>query len=519
MRLRTKAIKSSSSCFKAQQEPPSSCHHSHQTSPELENSSSQNIKIEAQPLTDPIKNNSSSLKQDIPSLDCIFQDLEAFVSRKKLESGSGNSPQSWSDELNSLILPVKILVSNFMDKIRSQTLTIQELKAKVGQNSGNSSRPPSKDFGKPLKDIIKKALGDDTKRPQGGQPGHKRHIRPPLTREEADGTKIHDIPANERFCPHCGGALQRAEDKDFDYETLEVPPDIRLLRFFNISHGYYCPACRTTHRKLPKGVAEVGLISNSVASLMVDFNISHHRSVKETKKYLHDVFKVDISTGTIEKTLRSVALILRPIYFELQDNVKERPVVNADETPHNCNGISSYTWTFVTDSSTVFKIGTRSYSVLESVMGDNYRGIVGSDCYGCYIKLKKDTKNSKAQLCLAHVQREFAYCMTTFSPKAIEYGFRNVKLVKELIHLKNLRKQIEDRSSSEWKKLTDELNKIGEKFIASAIDAPIDCKKATTLSKRFLEYGDLYTTFINYPDIEPTNNAALSESFFYPNVL
>src|SRR5215203_2772082 len=83
--------------------------------------------------------------------------------------------------------------------IVAQREHIRELEARLGQNSSNSSRPPSAD--PPQAPPRQKAPATGRKR--GGQPGHRGAYRALLPAEQVDEVVV-VVP---EICRHCGQPL------------------------------------------------------------------------------------------------------------------------------------------------------------------------------------------------------------------------------------------------------------------------------------------------------------------------
>src|SRR3954452_19177377 len=83
--------------------------------------------------------------------------------------------------------------------VRQQQAVIQELTAKLGQNAGNSSIPPSANPPGAPKPVVK----PKSKRPPGAQPGHAPHLKQLLPPERVK-TVVPFVPDQ---CPHCHTAL------------------------------------------------------------------------------------------------------------------------------------------------------------------------------------------------------------------------------------------------------------------------------------------------------------------------
>lgn len=82
-----------------------------------------------------------------------------------------------------------------VDLLLSLMAEVEELKRRLGQNSGNSSQPPSSDPPQASKRAGRKPSG----RKPGGQPGHEGRHRPMVA--DPDRTLVH---SPER-CDGCGG--------------------------------------------------------------------------------------------------------------------------------------------------------------------------------------------------------------------------------------------------------------------------------------------------------------------------
>jgi hypothetical protein len=149
----------------------------------------------------------------------------------------------------------------------------------------------------------------------------------------------------------------------------------------------------------------LGLVSNAVLAFICDLNVNYHQSIRKCKFLLEQRFCAKFSIGYINKMLKHVASVLRPLALEVRDAIARKPVLNIDETQHRFKGGNLYTWVFVADGLVEFRIGTRSYYPLEVTLGPNFKGTIGTDCYGCYIKfIKEHIETIKLQHCLAYVK-------------------------------------------------------------------------------------------------------------------
>ena len=94
---------------------------------------------------------------------------------------------------------------------------VQELEARLGQNSTNSSRPPSSD----PPTAPPRPLAGPTGRRRGGQPGHPSHQRALLPPEQVDQRVAH-WPTH---CRRCQAPLSPvAAGEPVRHQVPELPP-------------------------------------------------------------------------------------------------------------------------------------------------------------------------------------------------------------------------------------------------------------------------------------------------------
>src|SRR5947209_7708689 len=114
---------------------------------------------------------------------------------------------------------------------------IAELEQRLGRNSANSSRPPSSD--PPSLKRRPPAAASGKKR--GGQPGHRRHVRP-LVPPEGVRQVVECRPPS---CRWCGDALAGDDPEPIRHQVAEVPPVQPVVDEYRL-HRLRCPRCRTT---------------------------------------------------------------------------------------------------------------------------------------------------------------------------------------------------------------------------------------------------------------------------------
>ncbi|MEW6422950.1 MAG: IS66 family transposase [Deinococcota bacterium] len=273
---------------------------------------------------------------------------------------------------------------------------IAELEARLGQHSGNSSRPPSSD--------PPSAPARPSKAPRGGkrgaQKGHKGHHRSQVSPERVD----HRVRHRPTACRRCGRDLSSAPvvGEPVIHQVAELPPvravvtEHRLLRVC-------CPDCRThTRVELPAGVgpSHFGPRLTAFATLLSGrFRLSR----RETCALLSGLLDVPPSLGSVQARLEETSRALLPAYREVRAAVRASSAANVDETGWRLRRQRRWVWTAVTATATLFRLGRRGSPDARLLLGRDYRGVIGSDRWGAYRQYPPEQR----QLCWAHLRRDF----------------------------------------------------------------------------------------------------------------
>lgn len=121
------------------------------------------------------------------------------------------------------------VILDLMDKVEQLTAYTEQLTARVEQledqlkkNSGNSSKPPSTDWGQSGKSKGRSLRGKSSKNPDG-QPGHKGHTL------ERSANPDETIEHRLEFCPRTGRALSDADIVGTIHRQVFDIPEPKLI--------------------------------------------------------------------------------------------------------------------------------------------------------------------------------------------------------------------------------------------------------------------------------------------------
>ncbi len=378
-------------------------------------------------------------------------------------------------------------------RLRAELAKLHEENARPKKNSTNSSKPPSSDIIKPPR---KKPKGK--KRKRGGQKGQTRRDCK-LTLEQAQ--EIAPYRPEKKSCGNCGARLKKddniAPKITFQYELPEQP--VTLTAY--LAHGEFCPDCGEIHYgKIPDEVAKAGLLGPRLTAFLATVRAEGNASLSGCQDVLK-ALGARIARSTICNALERMRRALQAPYDKLLERLPHETHLNIDETTLPQDGKKLWTWTFVARNFTVFKVDpSRSSAVLESVLGADCRAIIGSDLFGAYTKFAK-TAPVELQLCWAHLIRDLKLIADSPTKSVANYGERMLAISKKIFAVWHRRSESNaKRTERKLKQLKTEFLSKGTRTQAGGL--------ARTMSKRLKKEGARYFTFVDRPDLEPTNNIA-----------
>ena len=272
---------------------------------------------------------------------------------------------------------------------------VAELEARLGQNSRNSSKPPSSEgLGKPAPRSLRRRSG----RKPGGQSGH-------------DGTTLmqvaepdHEVVHEPGCCADCGRSLAGRPVTGIERRQLfDLPP----LRVEVTEHQLVERECVCGHRargRAPDGVEAPAQYGPRIAAIIVYLYVGQFLSKDRTAQALAELFGTPLSAGTVADVTARAAGRLDDFLDRVRDELAGSEVVGFDETGLRVEGKLHWVhcartgkYTLVTCHPRRGRAGIDDLGVLA-----RFSGIAVHDAWAPY-----DTYPDVAhQLCCAHVLRE-----------------------------------------------------------------------------------------------------------------
>ena len=300
----------------------------------------------------------------------------------------------WDQILPAVQAALVLIVEGYEQRIASLEAEVVGLKAQLGQNSQNSSRPPSSDG----PHVKRKPPQAPSGRKQGAQPGHRVHQRALVPVEEVSEVVV----CKPTCCRRCGRPVSGSDPAPWRQQVIDVPVPVPVITEYQL-HRLACASCGvTTCGALPMGVAST-CYGPRLASVVALCSGAYRLSKRMVASLCRDVLGVELAVGEICRIEQTVTQAVAPAVQEAQLYVQTCDT-NVDETPWKEHRQRRWLWTAVTAQVSVFAIATsRGAVVLEALLGELYAGIVTSDRAKAY-----DTRPLRGrQICWAHLARDF----------------------------------------------------------------------------------------------------------------
>lgn len=286
---------------------------------------------------------------------------------------------------------LEAVFARYEERIACLQQQVEQLQQPPGQNSTNSSKPPSSDGPQVKRQPPKPRSG----KRRGAQPGHTFQQRPLLP---ADDTR----PLKPSNCRGCGHPLQGVDPQPLRHQVLELPVLRPLVTEYQL-HRLSCPQCGLqTCATLPAGVPQGGYGPRFQA--VVSLLTGHYRLSKRlVVAFCQDICGVPLSVGQVcaleQQTARATDPVVQPLVAHAATQS-----ANVDETSWRQANQRAWLWVVVTASVTVFRLRlSRAAAVAKELLQLSAGQIITTDRYRGYAWIPL----AQRRLCWAHLLRDF----------------------------------------------------------------------------------------------------------------
>jgi len=294
-----------------------------------------------------------------------------------------------------MVLPVEVeeLIASLRREIVALRAEVADLRRQLGQDSANSSKPPSSD-GLKKKPCHPGSLRGRSGKASGGQTGHEGGTLRQVV--DPDFVVRHEACA----CGHCGSSLDPRSATGIEKRQVFDLAERPLLVTEHQASIYRCENCRgATKAAFPDGVVSAAQYGERVKAAAVYLNIQQLIPEDRTAQALSDLFGAPlICPASIVAWVGKKAQELRPVYAFIGERVAEAKVRHLDETGFRIAGKLQWLHTTSSLAFTFYRADEKRGAIPEDLQG----GVVVHDHFLPYRRL--DAVDHA--FCNAHILRE-----------------------------------------------------------------------------------------------------------------
>ena len=250
-------------------------------------------------------------------------------------------------------------VSGERDRLQEQEIAllrarVAELEARLGQNSRNSSRPPSSEgYEKPAP----RSRRQRSDRKTGGQPGREGKT---LRQVERPDEVVRHAPAS---CEDCGASLAEAPVTSTETrQVFDLPQVVLRVVEHQIEHRL-CGCGQVSMATAPAGVGAPAQYGPGVRALATYLLAGQHLPLARTAELLGELVGAPISEGSLAGWYTQAAAGLDGFDAALKSALGAADVLGVDETGARVDGGLAWIHAARTDTLTRYTVSARRGTV------------------------------------------------------------------------------------------------------------------------------------------------------------
>ena len=347
------------------------------------------------------------------------------------------------------------------------------------------------------------------------RPGRKRGQGKFVRRALPPGHPIQETKtAPLQGCPECGGQLRDLHTHEQYVTDLPVVA-VQTTRF--VTYSGYCRQCRKRVRsrhpeQTSQATGAAGVqVGPRAKALAADLKHRLGVSYGKVSEVLNDAFGLQVSRSGWCQAGQKLARTAQPVYAELVEAIRQCSVVNADETGWRIGTLAAWLWVFTHREVTVYTIrDNRSSDAVVDILGEQFQGILTSDCYLAYDdrKLKEWLK----QKCVGHLLKDLKAMQESKHGRALHFARHVTLLLQQALALKRQKASLDPFTFFQRAKVLE-----------ARLDALIASRRRLSdrdnarFAKRLRKHRPHLLRFLYVDDLDATNN--LAERMLRPAVI
>lgn len=402
----------------------------------------------------------------------------------RLEAEFAAARARWEEERAALQAQIRQLLGE-VARLESDNNRLRE---KLSQAERRSARQAA-----PFRRPDEKKVPEPKRKKPGRKPGHPGACRPipPHLDEQVE------VPLEG--CPGCGGAVQGLHALT---QYIEEIPPVRPVVTRLTTYVGQCPRCgevRSSHplqTSTAGGAAQVQLGPRALA-WATELNKRLGISIRHTCSIFQQLVGLRLTPGGLCQALDRVAARCRGEYEQLADQIRNSPVVYADETSWWVGEPGWWLWTFTTPERTLYRVeASRGGGIVSKTLGRSFAGCLVSDCGSMYNQMP-----CRKQKCFAHHLQAIKQARELQPVRFHEYLDEWQQFLGRVMALWKARPQL---PPEEFDSRRVALEQECDELLAWELRWPGDKR----VRNRLASQRQHLLTCLDDPRVEPTNNRA-----------
>lgn len=266
---------------------------------------------------------------------------------------------------------LKQRVKELEEQLRVLGGQLRKLNARTSETSSQS----------PSSDGYKKANRSQTKpkRKRGPKYNHPGHPRNDL------GWVDHSVLLEVCQCPGCGARVEHQEGGVRHQAVAELVP--QLVAVWEYERPLYrCSQCRWQgDADLALGCKEGFSYGARLSSVIGWLGYGGNLSWSKQRYVVESILGMPLSQGSLAKMHQWFCEALQPAYEQWWEWIQQAGVRCVDETSYRLNGVNHWMWVATSPACCLlFFAPTRSSAEVKALLGEDFAGILSSDCWSAY---------------------------------------------------------------------------------------------------------------------------------------
>jgi predicted RecB family nuclease len=303
-----------------------------------------------------------------------------------------------------------------------------------------------------------------------------------------------------KVCPFCGSTTLDTSSR-YQRRVIDLKPFRGGVKRWVTRYKVIRRRCRQCWRTfLPDAyLALPSKYGSGVCSWVVYSSISLRQTNEAVAESLQELFGIIMPSGMVSRLRRSVVDRYRSTYAALLSDLRNGPVVHADETRVGVKGTrgSGYVWVFASPDTAVYVYApTREGATVVQTL-EGFKGVLVSDFYSAY-----DAVECPQQKCLVHLIRDLNDDLLRhpFDEELKQLAARFSSVLRPVI-------ATIDRYGLKKYHLGKHRPEIRRYFVAESA-ADYRSEMARHYRTRLLKYRDKLFTFLDHDGVPWNNNNA-----------